>query len=196
MIENARRRTPVDAEYAERVRYGVVDASDESAMLVLGEGEFHAAVCTMALMDIASIAPIASAVKRLLKADGRFVFSVMHPCFNSTEGFTQVFEREQRDGEIVTRMSVKMTEYIQPHAYKGLAMVGQPVAQNYFHRPLSALLGVFFDVGFVLDGLEEPVFAENGNLTDGKPSWARNRFGWLIYKDIPPALSVRLRVGG
>ena len=161
-------------------------------MLALGESGFDAVVCTMALMDIASIEPIAKTVRRMLKSDGRFVFSVMHPCFNSTDGFTQVFEREQRDGEIITRMSVKMTEYIQPHAYKGLAMVGQPVAQNYFHRPLSALLGVFFKAGFVVDGLEEPVFAEDGNLTEGSPSWARNRFGWLIYKDIPPALSVRL----
>ena len=164
-------------------------------MLALGEGEFDAAVCTMALMDIASIEPIAKTVKRLLKADGRFVFSVMHPCFNSTDGFTQVFEREQRDGEIIARLSVKMTEYIRPHTYKGLAMVGQPVPQNYFHRPLSVLLGVFFNAGFVVDAIEEPVFAEDGNLTEGSPSWARNRFGWLIYKDIPPVLSVRLKNG-
>ena len=193
MIENARQRTPADAEYGGRLRYGVVDASDEAAMLALGEGEFEAAVCTMALMDIASIEPIAKTVKRLLKADGRFVFSVMHPCFNSTDGFTQVFEREQRDGEIIARLSVKMTEYIRPHTYKGLAMVGQPVPQNYFHRPLSVLLGVFFNAGFVVNAIEEPVFAEDGNLTEGSPSWARNRFGWLIYKDIPPVLSVRLR---
>ena len=195
MIENARRRTPADAEYAERLRYDVVDASDEAAMLALGESEFDAAVCTMALMDIASIEPIARAVRQLLKSDGRFVFSVMHPCFNSTEGFTQVFEREQRDGEIITRMSVKMTEYIRSHAYKGLAMVGQPVPQNYFHRSLSTLLGVFFSAGFVVDAIEEPVFPEDGNLIEGNPSWARNRFGWLIYKDIPPVLSVRLKNG-
>ena len=195
MIENARRRTPADAEYAGRLRYDVIDATDERAMLTLGECSFDAAVCTMALMDIASIEPIARAVKRLLKSDARFVFSVMHPCFNSTDGFTQVFEREQRDGEIIARLSVKMTEYIRPHAYKGLAMVGQPVPQNYFHRPLSVLLGVFFNAGFVVDAIEEPVFAEDGNLTEGSPSWARNRFGWLIYKDIPPVLSVRLRLG-
>ena len=193
MIENARGRTPVGAGYSERLRYDVVDASDEEGMLALGESEFDAVVCTMALMDIASIEPIARAVKRLLKSDGRFVFSVMHPCFNSTEGFRQTMEQEDRNGEIVERWSVSVTRYIEPHAHKGLAMRGQPVAQNYFHRSLSALLGVFLDAGFVLDGLREPVFAEDGNLTEGSPSWARNRFGWLIYKDIPPVLSVRLR---
>ena len=185
MIENARGRTSADAEYAERLRYDVVDASDEETMLALGESGFDAAVCTMALMDIASIEPIARAVRRLLKPDGRFVFSVMHPCFNSTEGFRQTMEQEDRDGEIVERWSVSVTRYIEPHAHKGLAMRGQPLAQHYFHRPLSALLGVFFDAGFVLDGLREPVFPED--------TPERNRFGWLMFNDIPPVLSVRLR---
>ena len=185
MIENARRRTPADAEYAERLRYGVVDASDEAAMLALGESEFDAVVCTMALMDIASIEPIASAVRRLLKSDGRFVFSVMHPCFNSTEGFRQTMEQEDKEGEIVERWSVSVTRYIESHRHKGLAMRGQPAPQNYFHRPLSALLGVFFKAGFVVDAIEEPVFPED--------TPERNRFGWLMFKDIPPVLSVRLR---
>ena len=186
MIENARRRMAPNAEYAERLRYKVVDASDEEAMLSLGESSFDAAVCTMALMDIASISPISRAVRRLLKADGRFVFSVMHPCFNSTEGFRQTMEQEDRNGEIVERLSVSVTRYIEPHRHKGLAMRGQPVAQNYFHRPLSALLGVFFDAGFVVEALEEPVFP--GDTPEG------NRLGWLMYKDIPPALSVRLSI--
>lgn len=186
MIENARRRTAADAEYASRVRYAVVDATDESAMLALGEGRFDALVSTMALMDIASIAPIARAARRLLVPQGRMVFSVMHPCFNSTEGFTRTLEQTEWDGEFVQRLSVRVTRYIEPHAHKGLAMRGQPVAQNYFHRPISALLGVFFAAGFVVDALEEPVFPQDVPGDD--------RFGWLMYKDIPPVLSVRVRV--
>jgi len=188
MIENARRRTPEGAEPAGSVCYKVTDASDESAMLTLGEDSFDAVVSTMALMDIASIAPVVRAAKRLLKPSGRLVFSVMHPCFNSTEGFTKVFEHEERDGEFIERLSVRVTQYIKPHTHKGLAMRGQPVAHNYFHRPLSALLGVFFEAGFVVDGQEEPVFPENVAVDD--------KFGWLMYKDIPPVLSVRLRHGG
>ncbi len=188
MIENARRRTPDEAEYAGRVHYDVVDASDETEMLALGEGNFDAVVSTMALMDIASIVPTARAVRRLLKPSGRMVFSVMHPCFNSTEGFTKVFEQEERDGEFTERLSVRITRYIEPHAHKGLAMRGQPAAQNYFHRPISALLRVFFNAGLVVDAIEEPVFP------DGVPG--DDRFGWLMYKDIPPVLSVRMRHGG
>ena len=185
MIENARRRTPAESEFAERLHYGVVDATNEAAMLKLGIGDFDATVCTMALMDIASIEPVAAAVKRLLKPSGRFIFSVMHPCFNSTEGFTQIMEREEKDGELLERVSVRVSRYIEPHTHKGLAMVGQPVPQNYFHRPLSALLGVFFKAGFIVDALEEAVFPRNVPGDD--------KFGWLMYKDIPPVLSVRLR---
>ena len=185
MIENARGRTPADSEFTGHLRYDVIDATDEPAMLKLGIGKFDATVCTMALMDIASIEPVAAAVKRLLKPSGRFVFSVMHPCFNSTEGFTQIMEREEKHGELTERVSVRVSRYIEPHTHKGLAMVGQPVPQNYFHRPLSALLGVFFKVGFIIDALEEPVFPRNVPGDD--------KFGWLMYKDIPPVLSVRLR---
>ena len=78
-------------------------------------------------------------------------------------------EQEDRDGEIVERWSVSVTRYIEPHRHKGLAMRGQPLAQNYFHRPLSALLRVFFNAGFVVDALEEPVFPED--------TPERNRFG-------------------
>lgn len=186
MIENALQRTSAGAEYSKRLRYDVVDATDEAAMLALGEGKFDAVVCTMALMDIASVEPIARAVRRLLKSNGRFVFSVMHPCFNSTEGFTQIMEREETDGELVERLSVRVTRYIEPHTHKGLAMAGQPVPQNYFHRPLSALLRVFFNAGFIVDGVEEPVFPRDVPGDD--------RFGWLKYKHIPPVLSVRLRL--
>ena len=187
MIENARQRTPQDADYSERLKYKVFDASDETMMLALGESSFDAVVSTMVLMDMASIAPVASAVERLLKPGGRMVFSIMHPCFNSTEGFTQIMEREEVDGELIERVSVRVSRYIEPHVHKGLAMVGQPVPQNYFHRPLSALLGVFFKAGFVVDALEEPVFPKDVPGDD--------KFGWLMYKDIPPVLSVRFRNG-
>ncbi len=38
----------------------------------------------MALMDMADIEPLFSALRELLKPGGRFVFTVCHPAFNST----------------------------------------------------------------------------------------------------------------
>jgi SAM-dependent methyltransferase len=45
------------------------------------DGCFDAAVSTMALMDSADFAAAARATYRVLKPEGFFVFSVLHPCF-------------------------------------------------------------------------------------------------------------------
>ncbi|MDP6419773.1 MAG: class I SAM-dependent methyltransferase [SAR202 cluster bacterium] len=185
MIENAVSRSQ---DYGDRVRFAVADATDENAMLKVGEGAYDAICCTMAIMDMASIEPLSSAVRRLLKPGGRFVFSVMHPVFNSPKDLVRTVDRtETEDGLIIDTYSVKISKYIQSVAYKGLAMLGQPEPQHYFHRPISGLLNVFFRDGFTLDGIEEPVFgsdtAPNGTLD------------WDNFNQIPPVLVVRLRPG-
>jgi 2-polyprenyl-3-methyl-5-hydroxy-6-metoxy-1,4-benzoquinol methylase len=93
MIENAGANT---SENQERIEYRIIDATNSSALVALGQHRFDAAVCTMAMMDMASIDPLVSSLSSLLKAEGRFVFSVLHPCFNSAgvklvaeEGTTQ-----------------------------------------------------------------------------------------------------------
>jgi len=180
-IERARART---AEHVERITYHVLDAADAGALASLGEGRFDAAVCSMALMDMADIEPLMAAMPRLLKPGGRFVFSVMHPCFNNPEGSSNVAERVDRDGELVTQSAIKVWHYIRPSVAKGLGIVGQPVPHYYFHRPLSGLLAPAFRAGMVLDGLEEPVFPK-GDMT--RP------FSWEATRDLPPVLVARLR---
>lgn len=172
------------AAYGDRIEYRVLDAADTGALRGLGEGRFDAAVCTMALMDMATIEPLGAALARLLKPRGRFVFSVTHPCFNQT-GATLMAEEVYRDGELVTVFSVKVTEYIRPVVRKGIGIRGQPEAQYFFERPLVALFGPFFAAGLVLDALEEPVFGPGTDRAGG--------FSWRNYADIPPALVARLR---
>jgi hypothetical protein len=65
-------------------------------------------------------------------------------------------------------------------------MIGQPVAQYYFDRPISLLFGSCFRAGFVLDGLEEPVFDEGAE--------AKRPLGWGHYREIPPVLVARMRL--
>ena len=52
MVELARRRT---AEFDDRVTCREVDATDSEALLALGEETFDAAICQMALFDMAEI---------------------------------------------------------------------------------------------------------------------------------------------
>lgn len=180
-IERARQRT---TERADRIEYRVVDAADEGQLLALGEGRFDAVVCNMAIMDMTTIEPLALAVPRLLKPGGRLVFSLTHPCFNNI-GIKRIIEEEDREGEIVTTYALKVTQYANLTPAKGLGIIGQPVPQYYFDRPLNVILSAFFCAGLVMDGIEEPAF--------GEESQPERPFSWLNFKEIPPVLVVRMR---
>ncbi len=179
MIENAKKRS---AGYEDRIEYHVVDCTDRARLLAFGEGRFDRVVCTMALMDISEIEPLISASARLLTAGGYLVFSLLHPCLNSGL-WKQGMEQYERDGELVDEYFVRVTRYSEPLTAKGVAMRGQPVPQYYFHRPLSDLFALFFQAGFVLDGLEEPVIGPKSN-----PS-----FFDKVFEHIPPVLVARMR---
>ncbi len=169
--------------HRERIDYRIVDVTDPGALRTLGNERFAAAVCTMAIMDIADLVPLAEALPRLLKPVGRFVFSVLHPCFNNPSCRTSA-ELEDRQGELRTMRSVRVVRYLTPYATPGIGIPGQPIPQTYFHRPLHVLLRPFLANGFVLDGLEEMAFAD--------PSNARSSLSWAHYPEIPPVLVVRL----
>lgn len=180
-IQAARARTiPSD----ERLEYRVIDATDEAQLLTLGAGRFDAAICNQAFMDMTTIDPLLAALRQLLRPGGRFVFSLSHPCFN-TGDVKKVVEEEDRDGELVTVHAIKIARYIQPVTSRGLGIVGQPTPHYYFDRPLSLLLASCFRAGFVLDGLEEPTFADS--------STANRPFSWANFREIPPVLVARLR---
>lgn len=180
LLEQAKKR---NTEHDNRIEYRFVDATSEEQLLALGEKRFDAAVCNMAIMDIASIEPLMSALSRLLKADGRFIFSVMHPCFNNPK-VKLGMEEEDRDGEIITEYFVRATKYIKIPPQRGLAIIGQPVPQYYFHRTLSVLFNTCFNAGFVIDGLEEPTF--------GSEDPGTRLLSWANFTDIPPVLVVRV----
>ncbi len=181
-VELARGR---DAGSANPIEYHVVDATDEGQMLALGVGRFDAAICNMAIMDMADIEPMLSALTRLLKPGGRFVFSIMHPCFNGN-GIKLSVEEDDAGGEMHMVYSVRVSHYGGGTAEKGLGMVGQPRAQYYFHRTLSELLNPCFQAGFVLDGVAEPVFS--------KDTPSSRLLSWANFREIPPVLVVRLRL--
>ena len=186
MVTHARQRT---VEHADHIQYLVLDATDEAALMSLGESRFDAALCNMALFDMAEIKPLFRALVRLLRPGGRFVFSVLHPCFNSPH-IAHVGERQDVEGEITTVYSVKVFGYISSTVAYGLAIPGQPAPQPIFHRPLGTLLGAGFEAGFVLDGLEERAFPPDHPAGTKHLSWGGN------FSEIPPVLVARMRLIG
>jgi 2-polyprenyl-3-methyl-5-hydroxy-6-metoxy-1,4-benzoquinol methylase len=186
MIAHARART---TEHNDRIDYSVIDATDEMALLALGTHHFDAAVCQMALFDMAEIDPLLRSLTTLLKPGAPFLFSLMHPCFNNPYS-THVAEMEDREGEIVEVYSMKIRRYMTPGIAQGLGIPGQPRPQLYFHRPLQMILGKMFDAGFVLDALEERAFPPDHPVGRNPLSWSGR------FSELPPVLIGRVRMPG
>lgn len=181
MLERARARSEGRA-----IEFLEVDATDEAALLALGEQRFDGAIACMVLMDMAEVEPLFRALRRLLKPGAPFVFAVPHPAFNQ-DGASEVTERRFTVEGPEELVYMKVTGYLGESASWGLALAGQPEPQPYFHRPISALLRPAFEAGLVLDALEEPSFAE--------PSLpGPETTGFRRPPAFPPVLVCRLRV--
>ncbi len=133
MIELALKRRN---DVLHKVDFKVCDATDYNAMLKLKqERPFTKAVSNMAIMDISALKPLFKAVYNMLDTNGSFVFATHHPCFT--------YENE---------------DYFTSCINKGVAIEGQPVLQNYYHRSISDILNLAFSIGFVLNGFCETPF--------------------------------------
>jgi hypothetical protein len=143
-----------------------VDATDYTGLVALGEGSFPAVVCTMALMDMAVIAPFYQAARRLLRADGRLVVATAHPAFNSNGSIFFAEMAEQAGSQVTTH---------------------EPTPHYVYHRPLHHLLGEAFAAGLVLDALEEPA-PRPEEYGPARP------LSWSALPQIPPVLAYRLRL--
>ena len=167
------------------ISYHVIDATNQEQLLSLGERAFDSALCNMALFDMADIEILFRILPRLLKPNGIFVFSLMHPAFNNASSM-HVMEEIDDEGEIKTVYSVKISRYMTPYQAKGLALRNQPKPQMYFERPLQ----YYLNLGFHL-------FASPN--ADGKlefpPDVPQNfPLGWGgNFSEIPPVLIARFR---
>ena len=181
LIKKAKARPNSDS----RISYHVMDATDESQLLSLGERKFDSALSNMALFDMPEIEPLFKALSKLLKPNGVFAFSLMHPAFNNPS-VTHLAE-EWDDGQIQTRYAVKVPRYINQFQSAGLALRNQPKPQLYFHRPIKDYLNIAFQNGFILDGFDERAFPPE------HPQFSTLGWGGK-FSEIPPALIVRMRL--
>ncbi|MBM7841914.1 class I SAM-dependent methyltransferase [Herpetosiphon giganteus] len=170
---------------ASSLEYQVVDATSFEQLLSLGVASFDALVSTMVLMDLPTLEPLFQAASQLLKPQGRFVLASVHPCFQAPQSRKIVEQFENEQGEVETRSHLQIGSYLTPATHQGVGVVGQPMAQWFFHRSLASLLGAAFAAGFVLDGLLEPSYPPDTPRT--------HPFSWANFSEIPPVLVLRLR---
>src|SRR5919109_1760389 len=107
------------------------DAQDLEAFR--NEG-FDGVVCHLALMDIPHLAAVVQSVARVLRAQGWFVFSIVHPCY-------------QPHVENVT-------DYLLDHRYRKRAPPGW-LPQHAYHRPLAMYVDELVRSGFRIERVIE-----------------------------------------
>jgi len=181
LIEKAKARSNRES----RISYHVMDATNESQLLALDEHKFDSALSNMALFDMPEIEPLFKTLSRLLKLNGVFVFSLMHPAFNNPS--VALMAEEWDDGQLHERYAVKVPRYMTQFQSEGLALRNQPKPQLYFHRPLKDYLTIAFKYGFVLDGFDERAFPPE------HPQFATLGWGGK-FSEIPPVLIARVRL--
>ena len=171
-IDLARSRSP-----GLPIEWAVVDACDEEALAALGETSFDAVTACMVLMDLPEIAPLCHATTRLLRAGGRFVFAVLHPCFNNPS--TSWVIEETRD--LQRTHSLKVSRYRDEVAVYRAA--GEPAPHWFFHRTLTTIVSELADAELVIDAVAEPTFDPDAATTSL----------WREWDGLPPMLIVRAR---
>ena len=107
---------------------------DAQALAQLGSASFDGVVCHMALMDIPDLAQALGAVARVLRDEGWFVFSIVHPCYHPHVEIAEDYLVDHR------YLKLRPPDWLPPHAY---------------HRPLAAYVNELASTGLRLERVVE-----------------------------------------
>jgi len=159
MIELARQR---EKKEKQGLTYCVSDATD---LKEFKNACFDVVTCIMALMDIERYKDAISEAARVLKKNGRFVFSITHPCFDF-DGTTRGEPIAEWKYEEATKSTAeKKALCLEVRNYFGVAKcevswdmkrLAKPFKTSSFHRTLTDYFRELHNHGFVVTRLVEP----------------------------------------
>jgi ubiquinone/menaquinone biosynthesis C-methylase UbiE len=138
------------------------NVSDAGKLKDFGDGSFDVVVCLMALMDIERYEDAISEIARVLKKNGRFVFSITHPCFEfgGTISGGPIGEWKYKGGTVE-----KEASHLEVKRYFGNAKIEiswdmerlvEPFKTTSFHRTLTDYFRELNKSGFLVSRLVEP----------------------------------------
>lgn len=168
LIERAKARAP-----AGKLSYRVDDAQKLSS---LDDGAFDVVASQMAMMDVPDHRALFAAVRRVLKHEGVFVFSTLHPCFKA-----RPFHVHDAPENLLDENGAPIGVVIRRYASEGhFNSSGDGVRgrMGSYHRMLSTYVNDLVAAGFTLERLEEPL--------DGPANGA-------LFEEVPMTLVVAAR---
>jgi SAM-dependent methyltransferase len=172
LLEHARRQSESsDIEYLH---------DDAQILASLSDVFFDMVICNMALMDIPGLEPTYQAVRRILKDHGVFIFSILHPCFESPFTVDDGGQIEvDQDGDFV---ACRVTRYTEEGKWytDGTGVRG---TLGSIHRKLSTYVNALIRTGFDLRSLAEPT-EPRGNYEDVSEQWYSRIPRFLIVESV------------
>lgn len=160
------------------IRYHVADARE---LDFLPAGAFDAATCVLAIQNIHPIQGVFDTVSRRLKAGGRFVVVMMHPCFRGAKESSWGWDDEKK---VQYR---RVDRYMVPRRAPIFAAPGKKDG-NYtwtFHKPIEEYVKACRKAGLLIDALEE--WCSHKVSDSGPRAHAEN----VSRKEIPMFLAIR-----
>jgi SAM-dependent methyltransferase len=129
------------------IDYFVLDSTDLSRF----EAEsFDLVTCFMALMDIQDLPGTIGEIARVMKNDGRFVFSITHPCFEYNSGSQELERTEKYFGNRADKVQWNMKRLL------------KPFQTTSFHRSLTDYSDTLNKNGLLIRRMVEPKPTRNG----------------------------------
>lgn len=178
LIRAARRRGPED------IHYQVADARNLSHHLPAAG--FDAAACVLAIQNIHPLPSVFQSIVRILKANGRLVMVMMHPCFRGPKETSWGWD------ESVKVQYRRIDRYLIPRKTPIVTHPGSNPDQYTwaFHRPIGTYVKNLRQAGFMVDALEE--WPSHKRSTSGPRAAAEN----AARQEIPMFLAIRaVKVG-
>jgi ubiquinone/menaquinone biosynthesis C-methylase UbiE len=153
------------------IEYYVSDAAD---LRDFSSDCFDVVTCSMALMDIEDYENAIREVARVMKKEGRFVFSITHPCFES--GATMAngqtigdwkYEEGTEDNPERKALHLEIKRYFGIVRCKNswtMKRLVKPFRTTSFHRTLTDYFQTLYENGLLVQRLVEPQPTAKGAL--------------------------------
>jgi SAM-dependent methyltransferase len=148
------------------IAYRVVDAAHLPMFI---DASFARVVANTVLMDAEDGAGLLRESARLLVPGGRFVASLLHPCFE-IPGHSDWVSEETPEGTQWTR---RIRRYRKEFSTIDYLASDQPAPIMRYHRPLSWYAARLREVGLLIDTLDEPI--GDSVLAREKPRFMQRR---------------------